>query len=386
MGAKPKYISADEYVSLYAHSIDIVRKDAGTALLLAFDIDDTLLLTDGVLQALESIEGAGNNMFVVAATGRTLEDVQASFEDFKIPLVARDGSWLRYWGQRVRKLQCPTLEDCRTLASAHISEAASKGLEICRGPSSLDIGPLKKGYDDIKLWCAPRQEEMEALSKFLLKFLELAERRCSLQDIDIRYREKGFKDSSWRFEDWQVEVLLSLGPVNRNSGTISMMRFLSEEYKIENMILFAHGNRSEDEKMTRLASNMRYYYEMRLARKMPDSNRLNMDRLNLGGGFWVGEQSDLANFSIEDVNMLQQGVTGLARHVKRVDWYFRKFVSSNPACHCCYLFLNFDYEFFAAFPVCLFEFELPSINRALGLPIGTQVLYNSLLIFQAMIL
>jgi trehalose-6-phosphatase len=112
--AKAAYVDERDYVGLYEQAIECVREDTGTALLLAFDIDDTLakssgtgdrkLLPDGVLQALESIKGAGNKMFVMAATGRIPEDAQVSFGDFKLPLVARDGSCIRYPDQQVREV------------------------------------------------------------------------------------------------------------------------------------------------------------------------------------------------------------------------------------------------------------------------------------------
>jgi hydroxymethylpyrimidine pyrophosphatase-like HAD family hydrolase len=86
--------------------------DDTTALLLAFDIDDTLanssgtgdrqLLPAAVLQALKSLQSV-RIFYVMAATGRTPED---AFGVMKVPS-ARDGSWFRYPDNRVREIEFP---------------------------------------------------------------------------------------------------------------------------------------------------------------------------------------------------------------------------------------------------------------------------------------
>jgi hypothetical protein len=43
----------------------------------------------------------------MVATGQTREDAHVSFEAFKIPLLARDGSWIRYTDQQIREVEFP---------------------------------------------------------------------------------------------------------------------------------------------------------------------------------------------------------------------------------------------------------------------------------------
>jgi hypothetical protein len=74
-------------------------------------------------------------------------------------------------------------------------------------------------------------------------------------------------------------------------------------YGFSKVILFARGNSSKDLPVPFLANKMKCE-----------------NRHRLGHSFWVGEMSDVASHSFRDVHTMQQGVIGLAEHVKGLEW------------------------------------------------------------------
>jgi hypothetical protein len=104
------------------------------------------------------------------------------------------------------------------------------------------------------------------------------------------------------YYEFRIEIIIQNGRVTKANGIESVIRFLKDMYEFKRVILFAHGNSSNDLPMIQRAYKMK-----------------NKDKDSLGESFWVGVQSDIAGFCFKDVNTLQKGVIGLAEYVKSLD-------------------------------------------------------------------
>lgn len=82
-----------------------------------------------------------------------------------------------------------------------------------------------------------------------------------------------------------------------------MIKFLKESYCFRHVILFAHGNSSNDIAMMKLAKDLK-----------------NNNDQSLGSCFWVGERTRAACYSLPDVDTLQAGVGRLAHQLKNMGW------------------------------------------------------------------
>jgi trehalose-6-phosphatase len=144
MSAEPKtnrFIEEKDYIGIYESALERTSWSGGMVCLLAFDIDDTLANSSGtgdrqllpaeVLEALQLLQ-SDKKVYLMAATGRTPQDAQVLFGSFKIPLVARDGSWIRYPDQQIREIDLPAANEFESLADQVVRDSLSKGLDVKR--------------------------------------------------------------------------------------------------------------------------------------------------------------------------------------------------------------------------------------------------------------
>jgi hypothetical protein len=138
---------------------------------------------------------------------------------------------------------------------------------------------------------ARHPREKQAFSTYLSEFRKLAGQHGGELAVYTHYYE------------WRIEIIVQNGMATKAFGIKSMIRFLKDVYGFRRVILFAHGNSSNDLPMIQLAKSMK-----------------SEDRRKLGQSSWVGGVSDIASHILRDVDTLQQGVVGLGRYVKNIIW------------------------------------------------------------------
>lgn len=276
------FLSAEGYAASFEPALKLVKADNSVAILKVFDIDDTLNKSSGtgsrgqlpadVLDGLKALQ-AQDNIFVMAATGRTPEDAQKAFGDFEVPLVARDGSWVRFPDGEVVEFPFPPVPEFESLAG-HIVER-----------KDISASQLTELLPAIGLSFPLTDTGLAAFNYYVPVFQRAAEQRNGELVVYTHYYPSKCK-----------EIILQNGLHTKATGILKMVSWLRESYGFKQVLVFAHGNSSNDLGMIKLANQMRAVQ-------------------GLGGSFWVGGDSKIAMGSFEKVEDLQQGIIALASRV-----------------------------------------------------------------------
>lgn len=212
-------VDAKGYLKTLQKAAEHVGKWPTEALLLVFDIDETLAessdtgdrvpLPPHVLEALKKIHGARNRIFIMAATGRTSADAQVAFGNFQVPLVAKDGSWIRFPDGRIEEVEFPPAGEFYKLADKITSDAAARKLDIVKMP---ELKPA------IGLSFSRGVEEIEAFNKNLKEFEAMAKRRRGELAIYTHFYEE------------RIEIIVQNGFATKAEGISKMVNFLETKY------------------------------------------------------------------------------------------------------------------------------------------------------------
>ena len=153
-----------------------------------------------------------------------------------------------------------------------------QGLEVKLLAELLPAIGLAFSYDEA---------EVAAFDQSLQEFQELAEARSRELAVYTHF----YKD--------RQEIIIQSGLHTKATGIQKMVQWLKRSYGFRQVLVFAHGNSSNDRPMIELANQLRAQQGM-------------------GCSFWVGGLSKDAMYNFETVEELQQGVIALARRVGRV--------------------------------------------------------------------
>jgi hydroxymethylpyrimidine pyrophosphatase-like HAD family hydrolase len=225
-----KFLSDKNYVKTFGGALSHAGKHSDIAILLAFDIDETLAESSGtgsrtqlaaeVLDALETVHGASSQMFIMATTGRTPEDAQIAFGNFQIPLVTKDGSWIRFPDSKVKEYAFPEAKEFEDLAK-RILKKKEDGLDVIR------LAELRPA---IGLSFSRGEKERAAYNKYLGQFEGMAKARGGELAVYTHFYEH------------RIEIIIRNGVHTKATGIQKMMEWLKKNYNFSHVLLIGIFN------------------------------------------------------------------------------------------------------------------------------------------------
>jgi trehalose-phosphatase len=234
-------LTSKEFAEFFMGEVDKVQnsgRGTKTAFLLAFDIDETLkesaktgsmnVVPRHVVEALETINGAFNNMFVAVATGRNPEDADNAFPGVEFATIANDGRYIRDFERRTTKHKMPIMTEFVTDFARILNDNVLVGVEQIDVGDALGVA-IPKNY----------REEHEKLTK---KFQSMARARPE-KDIVI-----------YTHEHANLEIRVQHAWYTKGTG-VKALRDGIKQKGFEKVIVVTFGNSTNDESMHEVANN-----------------------------------------------------------------------------------------------------------------------------------
>lgn len=236
--------NSKDYKTKIATAIDYAKTHRDTAVLMAFDIDDTIKRSSGtggitkapqaVIDALSLIHGANSSVFVLLATGRNPQDADAAFPRLQLPLIAKDGSWIHFpavAGQHDAPVRY-SFPECEAFKAKALDI-----LENYKHVSELALGDaIGLRYD--------RTQSGSEYGRHLAFFKNLASKRTDIPIDDHTY-------------DNTIKIIIQNGKHSKATGIEKVIPHLKSNFGFKKVVLFTHGNSSNDINMLKLANSLK---------------------------------------------------------------------------------------------------------------------------------
>jgi hydroxymethylpyrimidine pyrophosphatase-like HAD family hydrolase len=281
-GSRYVYITPQDYFAQIKEILRYAQTHPKVAVLMVFDIDDTLKSSTGtggitkaprgLVDALIKLSGLLKNVFVMVATGRNPRDADEVFRGALFPTIAKDGSWIRFVNGQIKEFKFPKAEQFIALSQSILTKRATDLVE------SIPLG-------DAFGLSYPKATAGGAYGRDLAQFTEL--------EANQPKDGNGRRDIVIYTHEYQtaLEIIVQNGKHTKATGVEKIMAEIMARGFTQTVVV-AHGNSSNDIPMLDLANRQRDF----------------TSSIKAGYSFWIGQGSTTAKMRMAFVENLQEGL------------------------------------------------------------------------------